>query len=163
MDDAVDGSDAGFTDRGCSVVVSACLLGVACAHDGTANRAPAVVALRRRYRLIPVCPETVGGLPTPRPAAERSAADGRVRTATGADVTDAYLAGAAQTVAIAAAAGAPAAVLKARSPSCGCHQIYDGTFSRTRVTGEGVTAEALRRAGVEVVSEEDVAAGWVPS
>ena len=65
-----------------------------------------------------------------------------------------------QAVRLAAATGAAAAVLKARSPSCGCRQIYDGTFTRTRVDGEGVTAEALRRAGLEVVSEEDVAAGW---
>ena len=112
------------------------------------------------HRLVPVCPETVGGLPTPRPAAERSADDGRVRTAGGDDVSDAYERGARQAVRLAAATGAAAAVLKARSPSCGCRQIYDGTFTRTRVDGEGVTAEALRRAGLEVVSEEDVAAGW---
>jgi uncharacterized protein YbbK (DUF523 family) len=161
--DAIDGSDGAAADQGCSVLVSACLLGVACAHDGTANPVAAVVELGRRHRLLPVCPETVGGLPTPRPAAERSAVDGRVRTADGSDVTAAYEAGAAHAVAIAVAGGAPVAVLKARSPSCGCHQVYDGTFTRTRVDGEGVTAEALRRAGVEVVSEEDVAAGWRPT
>jgi uncharacterized protein YbbK (DUF523 family) len=161
--DAIDGSDGVAADRGCSLLVSACLLGVACAHDGTANLAPAVVALGGRHRLVPVCPETVGGLPTPRAAAERSAGDGRVRTADGTDVTAAYVAGAAHSVALAQATDAHAAVLKARSPSCGCHQVYDGSFTRTRVDGEGVTAEALRRAGVEVVSEEDVAAGWLPS
>lgn len=117
-------------------------------------------ALGERFRLVPVCPETVGGLPTPRPAAERSAVDGRVRTADGTDVTDAYERGAAHAVALAAATGASAAVLKARSPSCGCHQIYDGTFTRTRMTGVGVTAEALRRAGVEIVDEDDVGEGW---
>ena len=119
-----------------------------------------MVALGSTRRLVPVCPETVGGLPTPRPAAERSADDGRVRTADGEDVSDAYERGARQAVRLAAATGAAAAVLKARSPSCGCRQIYDGTFTRTRVDGEGVTAEALRRAGLEVVSEEDVVAGW---
>lgn len=142
------------------MLVSACLLGVRCTHDGTHNETPAVVALGSTHRLVPVCPETVGGLPTPRPPAERSADDGRVRTADGDDVSDAYERGARQAVRLAAATGAAAAVLKARSPSCGCRQIYDGTFTRTRVDGEGVTAEALRRAGVEVVSEEDVAAGW---
>jgi uncharacterized protein YbbK (DUF523 family) len=98
----------------------------------------------------------VGGLPTPRPAAERDAHDGRVRTEAGDDVTDAYARGAAHAVALARATGATHAVLKARSPSCGCHEIYDGSFSRRRVAGEGVTAEALRRAGVVVLSEEDV-------
>jgi uncharacterized protein YbbK (DUF523 family) len=142
--------------------VSACLLGVACAHDGEARPVEAVLALGRERRLIPVCPEVVGGLPTPRPAAERSASDGRVRTADGCDVTDAYERGARHAVAVAASVGAPAAVLKARSPSCGCHEIDDGTFTRTRVPGAGVTAAALRAEGVEVVSEEDVVAGWAP-
>ena len=83
-----------------------------------------------------------------------------MRTANDADVTDAYVRGAAHAVRLAMAAGVDAAVLKARSPSCGCGQIYDGTFTRTKVDGDGVTAEALRRAGVDVVSEEDVVAGW---
>jgi uncharacterized protein YbbK (DUF523 family) len=142
--------------------VSACLLGVACAHDAAARPVEAVIALGATRRLVPVCPESVGGLPTPRVAAERSAIDGRVRTAAGVDVTDAYRRGASHAVALAAATGATAAVLKARSPSCGCHEIYDGSFTRTRIAGEGVTAEALREAGLAVLSEEDVAAGAVP-
>jgi uncharacterized protein YbbK (DUF523 family) len=145
------------------VLVSACLLGVACAHDGGGRPVEAVVALGATRRLVAVCPETAGGLPTPRPAAERSIADGRVRTADGVDVTDAYRRGAAHAVALAAATGATAAVLKARSPSCGCHEVYDGSFTRTRVAGEGVAAEALRLAGLDVRSEDDVAAGWAPS
>jgi uncharacterized protein YbbK (DUF523 family) len=140
--------------------VSACLLGVACNHEAQANTSAAVVELRRDRRLIPVCPETAGGLPTPRPAAEIQP-DGRVRTAAGDDVTDAYRRGAAQAVRLATAAGAAGAVLKARSPSCGCHEVYDGSFSRTRVAGEGVTARALREAGVPVWSEYDVEAGAV--
>jgi len=89
--------------------------------------------------------------------------DGAVRTQAGADVTDAYRRGAAQAVRLAAAAGASAAVLKARSPSCGCQEIYDGSFTRTRVPGEGVTARALREAGVAVWSEDDVEAGQDPT
>jgi uncharacterized protein YbbK (DUF523 family) len=138
--------------------VSACLLGVACNHMGRASTSETVVALGRERRLIPVCPETVGGLPTPRPAAEVRP-DGRVVTAAGEDVTAAYQRGAAATVRLAAAVGAREAVLKARSPSCGCHEVYDGTFTRTRVPGEGLTARALRDAGVAVRSEEDVAGG----
>lgn len=105
-----------------------------------------------------MCPETAGGLPTPRPAAEIQPS-GRVRTASGDDVTDAYERGAAHTVRLAAATGAAGAVLKARSPSCGCHEVYDGSFSRSRVPGEGVTARALREAGVPVWSEDDVERG----
>lgn len=138
-----------------AIVVSACLLGVRCNHVGQASPSDAVVALGASYRLVPVCPEVAGGLPTPRPGAELQP-DGRVVTAGGEDVTVAYARGAAHAVAVARAVGASEAVLKARSPSCGCHEVYDGTFSRRRVAGEGVTAAALRAAGVAVRSEEDV-------
>jgi len=139
------------------ILVSACLLGVACNHIAEGRPVPAVAALAEANRVIPVCPEVAGGLPTPRPAAEVGA-DGRVRTASGEDVTAFYERGAAHSVAVARAAGVERAVLKARSPSCGCHGIYDGTHRRVLVSGEGVTAAALRRAGVEVVSEEDLGA-----
>jgi uncharacterized protein YbbK (DUF523 family) len=141
-----------------TLIVSACLLGVACNHEGRASTSSAVVALRAGRRLVPVCPETAGGLPTPRDAAEIQPS-GRVRTEAGDDVTDAYDRGAAHAVRLALTAGAAGAVLKARSPSCGCHDVYDGTFTRRRVQGEGVTAQALRSAGVPVWSEEDVEAG----
>jgi uncharacterized protein YbbK (DUF523 family) len=136
-------------------LVSACLLGVACNHRGGASPSSAVAALAAQSRLVAVCPEVAGGLPVPRVAAEIQA-DGRVRSADGADVTDFYRRGAAQAVALARATGAQLAVLKARSPSCGCHQVYDGSFSRTLRSGEGVTAAALRAAGIEVISEEDL-------
>jgi uncharacterized protein YbbK (DUF523 family) len=129
---------------------------VACNHQGNASPSAAVTALGDGTRLIPICPETMGGLPTPRPAAEVQS-DGRVVTAEGADVSDAYQRGATAAVALARSTGARRAVLKSRSPSCGCHEIYDGSFTRTRVAGQGVTAAALRAAGLEVVSEEDVA------
>ena len=114
--------------------------------------------LGERYRLVPVCPETMGGLPTPRPAAEVQV-DGSVRTAAGDDVSDAYQRGAAATVALGRAVGAAGAVLKARSPSCGCGDIYDGRFRRTLVQRDGVTAGALRAAGIRVWSEEDPSPG----
>jgi len=137
------------------LLVSACLLGVRCNHEGEANTDDAVIALRATHRVVPICPESAGGLPTPRPAAERQP-DGTVRTADGEDVSEWFDRGAAHAVRLAEAVGATRAVLKARSPSCGCHQIYDGSFTRTRVPGEGVTAEALRLAGLEVVSEDDL-------
>jgi uncharacterized protein YbbK (DUF523 family) len=104
------------------------------------------------HRVVAVCPETMGGLPTPRPAAERRP-DGRVVAADGNDVTDAYERGARATVELAHATGAREAVLKARSPSCGCRQIYMGD---ELVDGQGVTAEALAAAGLRVRSEEEL-------
>jgi uncharacterized protein YbbK (DUF523 family) len=156
----VDRSAAEAGDRGSqpALIVSACLLGVRCNHVGGASASPAVAALAATHRLIPVCPETAGGLPTPRPASERQP-DGSVRTGDGDDVTEWYERGAAHTVRLALASGATRAVLKARSPSCGCGQIYDGTFTRTLVEGDGVTAQALRLAGVEVVTEAAIAGG----
>jgi uncharacterized protein YbbK (DUF523 family) len=148
-----------------ALIVSACLLGVACNHKGASSPASAVAQLGAGHRLIPVCPEVAGGLPTPRPAAEKGA-DGRVRTADGTDVTVFYERGAAHALALARAVSAIGAVLKARSPSCGCNGIYDGTHQRVLVPGEGVTTGALRAAGVAVCSDEDVAAGrplpWAP-
>ena len=140
-----------------ALLVSACLLGVRCNHRGEASPSAAVAQLEDRYHLVPICPETAGGLATPRPAAERQA-DGTVRTEAGDDVTWAYRRGADAAVAIARTMGATEAVLKARSPSCGCAVVYDGTFTRTTTPGEGVTAAALRAAGVAVRSEEDVSA-----
>lgn len=122
-----------------AILVSACLLGVRCDHRGEANPSDVVQALASTYRLIPVCPETMGGLGTPRPAAELRP-DGHVVTEGGVDVTDAFERGARATVELARAASVTDAVLKARSPSCG---------------KEGVTAVALRTAGVRVRSEED--------
>ena len=140
------------------ILVSACLLGTECNHRGRSSRSAAVEALGQSARLIPVCPEVAGGLATPRPAAEIQG-DGRVRTADGSDVTDLFERGAAHAVEVARVAGASRAVLKARSPSCGCHDVYDGTFTSSLRPGRGLTAAALVAAGVEVISEEDLAAG----
>lgn len=136
------------------ILVSACLLGVACNHEGRAASSTVREELEQRYRVVPVCPEVLGGLTTPRPAAEVQG-DGRVVNVAGQDVTAAYQRGAEAAVRIARATGATRAVLKARSPSCGSAQVYDGTFSGTLVDGEGVTAAALRAAGLDVSSEED--------
>jgi uncharacterized protein YbbK (DUF523 family) len=140
------------------ILVSACLLGVACTHRGESKANQAVQRLSAIARLIPVCPEVAGGLPIPRPRAELGP-DGRVHTEAGDDVTDFYERGAENAVTLARREGATRAVLKARSPSCGSREIYDGTHSGVLVEGEGVTAAALRRTGVEVVSEEDLLPG----
>jgi uncharacterized protein YbbK (DUF523 family) len=138
-----------------SILVSACLLGVRCTHRGEAKTSSAVARLHENARLIPVCPEVAGGLPTPRPPAE-VCDDGVVRTAAGEDVTAFYRRGADHAVSLARAATVTHAVLKARSPSCGCHEIYDGSHSGVLVEGRGLTAAALVEAGFVVLSEEDL-------
>jgi uncharacterized protein YbbK (DUF523 family) len=115
-------------------------------------------------RAILVCPEEEGGLPTPRPAAEiqggsgQDVLDGRARVLTdaGVDVTQEYLEGARIAVERAAAEGCSTAILKARSPACGCGAIYDGTFSKNTSEGDGVAAAALKRAGLEIVTDEEL-------
>ena len=130
------------------LLVSACLLGENCKYSGGNNYSPAVAALAEKYELIPVCPEQMGGLPTPRVPSER--AGDRVLNREGADVTDAFRLGAEKALETALAHGIKRAVLQERSPSCGCGTIYDGTFSGTLIPGDGVTAELLREHGVEV-------------
>jgi uncharacterized protein YbbK (DUF523 family) len=148
------------------LIVSACLVGLRTRLDGRARSFPGVLSLASRYCLIPVCPEQLGGSPTPRPPAEirqgvgDDALDGRARvvTAEGHDLTETYLRGAMEVLGVARLSGATAAVLKARSPSCGVGSTYDGTFSHRLRPGSGVTAALLAREGLELYTEEDCAA-----
>lgn len=134
-----------------AVLISACLLGVNCRYNASGGTLPELAELMQCAQLIPVCPEILGGLPTPRPPAERL--NGRVVTCEGGDVTDAYARGAAETLKLAELYGAKYAVMKERSPSCGAGEIYDGTFSHTCVSGNGVAADLLIRAGIAVYGE----------
>lgn len=136
------------------LLVSACLLGEPCRWDGGDNRCEAVIALKEQYDLLPFCPEQAGGLPTPRPPCERRG--DRVIDREGADRTAAFVKGAQAALEAAKAAGAVGAVLKERSPSCGVGPIYDGSFTRTLVEGTGVTAEALKAAGLPLWGESEV-------
>ena len=133
------------------LLVSACLLGAPCRYDGKSKADARVQALAEAYELIPVCPEELGGLPTPRTPSERQGE--RVISSDGRDVTAEYRRGAETALALCLAHGCKAAVLKEKSPSCGCGQIYDGTFSRRLIPGDGVTAELLRSRGVAVCGE----------
>ena len=135
-----------------TVLVSACLLGVPCRYDGQSKRHPLVQELCRRHRVIPVCGEIFGGLPTPRPPAELQR-DGRVVDRAGKDVTEAYRLGAEEVLELARLTGAEAAVLKERSPSCGSGAVYDGTFSGTLTAGWGAAAGLLREQGIRVLGE----------
>ena len=130
------------------ILVSHCLLGEPCRYDGASRLDRRVLELHKAgHTLIPVCPEVLGGLDTPRAPAELQP-DGRVVNADGEDVTAAYQAGAEAALRIAKQSGCTAAVLKARSPSCGCGEVYDGTFTHTLKGGWGVTARLLREAGL---------------
>jgi uncharacterized protein YbbK (DUF523 family) len=135
------------------IIVSACLLGVKCRYDGSGKACQEALELARKGLAVPICPEQLGGLPTPREAAENK--DGRVVTISGNDQTEVFERGAQEAVRIAEVVGAKEALLKSRSPSCGCGQIYDGMFSGRLVEGDGVTAAALKRAGLAVRNERE--------
>ena len=136
------------------LLVSACLLGTPCRYDGKSKADARVQALAERYELIPVCPEQLGGLPTPRDPSERQGA--RVVMASGRDVTENYRRGAEAALALCVQNGCKAAVLKEKSPSCGCGRIYDGTFSRRLIDGSGVTAELLQQNGIRICGESSL-------
>jgi uncharacterized protein YbbK (DUF523 family) len=135
-------------------LVSACLLGTRCRYDGRSKRNNKVIALLQNEILIPVCPEQLGGLPTPRiPSEQRNE---RVYSQTGEDVTEYFIRGAEEILRLAELYGIKEAILKQRSPSCGCGQIYDGSFSGRIIEGDGVTAALLKRNGIKVITEEDL-------
>ena len=134
-----------------NILVSACLLGVRCRYDGASKPNEAVVRLMESHTLIPVCPEQLGGLATPRPPAERQG--DAVCTQSGTDVTEQYRRGAEEALRLCRLYGCQAAVLKERSPSCGSGAVYDGTFSGTLVDSDGVTAELLKANGIPVYGE----------
>ena len=134
-----------------TILVSACLLGCPCRYDGTAKADPRVLALMERHTLIPVCPEQLGGLPTPRLPSERR--EGGVFDRGGKNVTPQYRQGAEEVLRLARLYGCTHAVLKERSPSCGSGQIYDGSFSHVLVPGSGVAAELLAQNGITVLGE----------
>lgn len=150
------------------VLVSACLMGRRVRYDGRAKPVgdDTVTRWREEGRLVVHCPEIAGGLPVPRPPAEiepgANAADvlagrARILTPEGADVTDHFVSGARSALATAQTHGVVLALLKESSPSCGLHEVYDGTFQGRKVPGAGVTAHLLREHGVAVFTENEVA------
>ena len=132
------------------MIVSACLAGFPCRYDGKARPCAQVVELVRAGKAIPVCPEQLGGLPTPRTSCEIR--DGRVVDAEGYDRTEAFRRGARAVLQIAQTYGATEALLQSRSPSCGSGRIYDGSFTKTLTAGDGVTARLLKENGIQVTA-----------
>ena len=138
------------------ILVSACLLGICCRYDGRGNPDDAVLSLLNRddITLIPVCPEQLGGLSTPRIPSERRGEP--VVNRAGEDVTSQFIRGAEEALRIAKLYGCQVAVLKERSPSCGCGAIYDGSFTGTLVSGDGVTAELLQQHHILILGESRI-------
>lgn len=137
-----------------NLLISACLMGVRCRYDGGKKPLDCLEQLIDKHVLIPVCPEVLGGLPTPRVPAERIG--DKVITKDGRDVTANYQQGAEEALRLARMAGCTHALLKERSPSCGCGIIYDGTFSGGLCKGDGVCGALLKANGVKVLGESRV-------
>ncbi|MGK4585834.1 DUF523 domain-containing protein [Kitasatospora sp. HPMI-4] len=141
-----------------TILLSACLSGVPCRYDGRAKESAFATEAAEGKRAVPFCPETAGGLATPRRPAEIMGGDGddvldgraRVVDDQGTDVTEEFVEGAHRALAVARRTGCTGAVLTARSPSCGCGEIYDGSFDGVLRPGDGVTAALLRRHGMDV-------------
>lgn len=140
------------------VLVSACLLGVNCRYDGKNGENEAVLKLMEDFLLVPVCPEQLGGMMTPRLPSEICGGneDVRVMNRDGQDVTDFYVKGAREALRLARLYGCRYAILKERSPSCGHGMIYDGTFTGKKVPGNGVAAGLLEQNGIRVYGESEV-------
>ena len=137
-----------------NLLISACLMGIKCRYDGGRKPLDCLDELMEKHVLIPVCPEVVGGLPTPRVPAERIG--DKVITKDGRDVTCEYVQGAEEALRLAQMTGCTHALLKERSPSCGLGMIYDGTFTGTVVPGSGVAAELLSKNGVAIYGESRI-------
>ncbi|MBN1272243.1 MAG: DUF523 domain-containing protein [Candidatus Aminicenantes bacterium] len=144
-------------------LVSACLLGIKCRWDGESNKNSKVMKFLDNEILIPVCPEQLGGLPTPRPRQEIKGGTGKdvlekkakVLNENGEDVTEAFIKGAEETLKIARFLGADEFIGTSHSPSCSCFEIKDGTFSVRVIKGRGVTAELLKQNGIKIKSEDE--------
>lgn len=140
-----------------TILVSACLIGVNCKYNGKNNLKTDILEFIKDKRVILVCPEQLGGLTTPRLSSEIQIRDGKtcVFNCEGLDVTYQYVKGAEETLRLVKLFNIKKAILKAKSPSCGNHFVYDGTFSNQLIEGEGITAKLLKENGVEVINEEE--------
>ena len=136
------------------IMVSACLAGENCKYNGGNNRNDKVIKLMAGNEVISVCPEQMGGLPTPRVSSE--ICDGVVTSKDGKNVDREFRLGAARCLEIARARKPDLIILQSRSPSCGVKQRYDGSFSGTLVKGSGVTAQLLIENGFQVIDVEDM-------
>ena len=136
------------------IMVSACLLGENCKYNGKNNKNEKVLEYIKDKEVIPVCPESFGGLSTPRIPSEIK--DNIVINKEGIDVTKNFIEGANKVLEIAKKYNVKKAILKQKSPSCGSGKIYDGTFSGNIIIGDGITTRLLKENNIEVITEEDL-------
>ncbi|MDO4588780.1 MAG: DUF523 domain-containing protein [Fusobacterium sp.] len=137
-----------------NILISGCLLGLKCRYDGKEKKLPEIEKLIKEYNLIPICPEQLGGLVTPRTPAE--IINAKVITQDNKDVTDKYKLGAEEALKLAKLFDCKKAILKENSPSCGCGKIYDGTFSHKLIDGNGITADLFLKNNIEVIGESQI-------
>ena len=135
------------------IMVSACLLGENCKYNGRNNRNEKLLQLLSDHNVIPVCPEVLGGLPTPRISAE--IVNGEVKNREGVSVNTAFRQGAEKALQIAMQETPDLIILQSRSPSCGVNRVYDGTFSGRLIPGQGIFAAMAREAGFSVIDVDD--------
>lgn len=136
------------------ILVSACLLGVNCKYNGNNNLNDKVIKYIENKEVIPICPEIMGGLSIPRYPSE--IVDDKVINNQNQDVTKEYTKGAEETLKLARILGVRKALLKSKSPSCGCGKIYDGTFTNTLINGDGITTKLLKENKIEVITEMEL-------
>ena len=136
------------------ILISACLIGDKVRYDGKSNYNPKIQNLLEKYELVPFCPEVEGGLSIPRIPCERY--NGKVINKDGKNVTKYFEKGADLALNICQYLGIRIAILKENSPSCGTKKVYNGKFEGKLISGEGVTAELLKRKGIKVISEEEI-------
>ena len=136
------------------ILVSACLLGRDCKYNGGNNRSEKVLQFLEGKEIIPVCPEVAAGMPVPRPPVEIR--NGRILSIEGKDLDEVYRKGVARTLAGINLSDIECAILKAKSPTCGVHEIYDGTFTGRKIKGQGLLAAALAEHGIPVMDENDL-------
>ena len=137
-----------------NILVSACLLGETCRYDGKSKSCERVIALKDTYNLIPICPEVMGGLPTPRTPSEICGE--LVLMKDGRNVTENYNRGAQKALEIARENACTVAILKEKSPSCGSGLIHNGLFDGGLVEGDGITAKLLKSQGILVLGESKI-------
>lgn len=146
------------------IVISGCLCGIKCKYNGEDNGNKNIIEMARKYGFIPICPEQLGGLSTPREPSEivvGNAKDvlrgnGKILNIKGQDVTEQFVKGAMESLKIANMFGAKVAILKSKSPSCGYGEVYDGSFKGVLKEGNGVTAELFLQNGIEIYTENDI-------
>ena len=136
------------------LLISACILGINCKYNGKNNYNPLVEKVKEKYILIPICPEEMGGLSTPRNPSE--ILNDKVISSKGDDVTNNFFDGANKALDIVKKENISKALLKEGSPSCGSNHIYDGTFTKTKINGMGITARLLKNNNIKIYTEDEI-------